>query len=295
MITFLVCSIREASARDLAANLAATCGVEFELLVHDNRETHWGLARVYNHLADRARFPLLCFIHEDVRFLSPPAWGPELVRFYAANARAGVVGFAGSQVKSRIASGWVNLSRYSRENFVQHIGGGRTRAKRNNPKGEAFSQVSVVDGLCLFAPREVWRAHRFDEATFAGFHLYDLDFCTQVASTHANHVCHTVLAEHFSLGSFGEDWCDATDAYHRKWAGRLPLACLPLSAAALERCEAYSAYRYLRDRLKSPVVSEARLVLAWQAYRAHATLLRDLKLLRPRLVAARRRRRTPAS
>jgi hypothetical protein len=294
MITFIVCSIRKEQLAGLAASLAATAGVEYELLVHDNRETHWGLGRVYNHLAERARFPLLCFVHEDVRFLSPPGWGRALVDFYAAHARAGVVGFAGSQVKSRAASGWGNLARYNRENFVQHLGGGKARTKRHNPQGETFSRVSVVDGLCLFAPLEVWRTHRFDEVAFPGFHLYDLDFCTQVALTHTNHVCHTVLAEHLSLGSFGEEWCDATDSYHRKWAAQLPLACLPLSAAELRQCEAYSAYRHLRDRLKAPAVASDRLEQAWRAYRPYATPLRDLKLLRLRLLADRRRARSPA-
>jgi hypothetical protein len=58
MISFIVCSVREDQLAALSENLANTAGVELELLAHPNRETSWGLARAYNHLAEQARFPL---------------------------------------------------------------------------------------------------------------------------------------------------------------------------------------------------------------------------------------------
>ncbi len=289
MITFIVCSIREDHLSGLAENLAATAGVEFELLAHDNRETRWGLARVYNRLAGRARHPLLCFVHEDVRFLSPPGWGREITAFYSAHPEAGVVGFAGSQVKTRADSGWGNLRPYNRQNLVQHGGSGGARTIRLNPAREPFSRVTVLDGLCHFVPKAVWETHRFDEVTFPGFHLYDLDFSTQVALDRSNFVCHTVLAEHFSPGSCNEAWGVATDDYHLKWSAKLPISCVPLTPDQLERCEAYSAYRALRELLKKPGISHGRLEQAWADYRVHARPGYDLRLVRHRLRAAWRR------
>ncbi|HYQ80705.1 MAG TPA: hypothetical protein VEP68_04340, partial [Anaeromyxobacteraceae bacterium] len=84
MISFIVCSIREDQLAGLRENLAAGAGVEHELLAHDNREARWGLARVYNRLAESARHPLLGFLHEDVRFPAAPGWGRELAEFYAS-------------------------------------------------------------------------------------------------------------------------------------------------------------------------------------------------------------------
>lgn len=289
MISFIVCSIDQDHAAGLRENLATAVGVEHELLVHDNRELHWGLARVYNHLAAQAKSPLLCFLHEDVRFRSPPGWGRELLSFYAARPEAGVVGFAGSQVKSRGASGWHGLRTYNRQNLVQHDGAGGARTIRLNPAGEAFSRVTVLDGLCLFVPKAVWETHRFDEVTFPGFHLYDLDFSTQVALERSNFVCHTVLAEHFSPGSWNAVWDVATDDYHRKWSAKLPISCVPLTPDEAERCEAFSAYRSLRELVKRPGISPERLEQAWADYRLHARPGYDLRLLRYRLRAAWRR------
>jgi hypothetical protein len=286
MISFIVCSLREDQLGALSENLAASAGVEFELLTHRNRETNWGLARVYNHLAERARFPLLAFLHEDVRFPATPVFGRELVDFYAARPGAGVVGFAGSQVKSRSPSGWENLAAHTRESVVQHGFPEGARVLRVNPEREAYSQVTVLDGLALFVPRQVWSAHRFDEATCPGFHAYDLDFTTQVAQTHANYVCHVVLPEHFSMGSPTASWREACERYHRKWAERLPLACVALTPAQLGECEAFSAYHWLRELLRSPPDDPAALDRAWADYRSHARSSYTLRLLRHRLRAA---------
>jgi len=291
MISFLVCSIREDLLAGLRENLAATVGLEHELLVHDNRQTHWGLARVYNRLAEQAKYPLLCFVHEDVRFRSPPAWGRELLGFYSTHPEAGVVGFAGSQVMTRAASGWLGLPAYARETLVQHEPSGGERIIHANPAGEPFSRVTVIDGLCQFVARPTWEAHRFDEVTFPGFHLYDLDFSLQVALDRPNFVCHTVLAEHFSIGSYSEAWLEASGAFHRKWDARLPISCVPLTPEQAERCEAYDAYRSLRDMLKRARPSPERLEHAWAAYRVHARPEYDLRLLQYRLRAAWRRLR----
>jgi len=284
MISFLSTHVDDALAAALRENLA-TCGVPHEILLHDNRETCWGLARAYNHLAGRARYPLLCFVHTDVRFLSPPDWGRALVDFFASHPEAGVVGFAGAAVKTRAPSGWACLPVHNRQHLLQHVSPGRTRLREANPHGEAFSRVVVLDGMCLIAPAAVWRARPFDEA-FTGFHLYDLDFTSEVALERANYVCHTVLAEHFSPGVFRADWREANAAYHRKWADRLPLSVTPLSPEALSDCEAYSAYRWLRVLLEDPKASPTELAEAWATYRAHARVRYDLRLLRHRLRAA---------
>jgi hypothetical protein len=286
VISFVACSVEEDQLAGLRENLAAAAGVEHELLVHHNRLAGWGLARAYNHLAGQARFPLLCFVHEDVRFPADPPFGPELAAFFASHPEAGVVGFAGSQVKTRSPSGWENLAVHTRENVVQHGFPDGARALRVNPAHEAYSRVTVLDGLALFVQRETWSAHRFDEATCPGFHLYDLDFTTRVAQAHANYVCHRVLPEHFSMGVPEESWREACERYHRTWAERLPLACVPLTPDQVRRCESFSAYHWLRELLKRPPEDPAMLDRAWATYRARARLGYSLRLLRYRLHAA---------
>lgn len=289
MISFIVSSVRDDQLDALSGNLASTAGVPFQLLVHRNGGTRWGLARVYNHLAAQAIHPILCFLHEDVRFPAEPAFGRELVAFFSGHPGAGVVGFAGSQVKTRASSGWENLAEFTRENVVQHGFPDGPRALRVNPEREAYSQVTVLDGLALFLRKETWNFHRFDEATCPGFHVYDLEFTTRVAKTLANYVCHVVLPEHFSMGAPGDSWREENEAYHRTWSDRLPQSCVALSAAQMRACEAFSAYHWLRELLKRQPADPAMLERAWASYRANARPSYTLRLLRYRLGAALRR------
>ena len=279
MISFLTCSIDEQLLDRLRANLAGSVGVEHEFLVHRNRELGWGLARAYNALAGRARHPLVCFLHEDVAFRSPPGWGERIVRFFAENPGAGVVGFAGCQVKSRTPSGWFGPRTYNRQDFVQHSRSGRTRQMRNDPAGEPFSRVMVLDGMCLFVPRDAWAESPFDEATFPAFHGYDLDFTTQVGMRRTNHVCHTVRMEHFSPGTFDRRWRVAVAAYHRKWADALPLSCVPLDERQRDAIEATVSYRFLRDLLDARDAEPSEIAAARALHRPHRTVERSARLL----------------
>ncbi len=286
MISFIVCSVREDQLGALSENLASTAGVEFELLAHPNREANWGLARVYNHLAGQARFPLLAFLHEDVRFPAAPPFGRELAAFFASHPDAGVVGFAGSQVKTRSPSGWENLAAYTRENVVQHGFPDGARALQVNPANEAYSRVTVLDGFALFVRREVWSAHRFDEELCPGFHLYDLAFSSAVARTRANYVCQVVRPEHFSMGTPKASWREANQRYHLAWSDRLPLFCEVLAPAQWRECENFSAYHWLRELLKDPPADPAMLDRAWATYWASASFTSTLRLLRHWLRAA---------
>lgn len=282
MISFITCSIDPTQLKGLRHNLAETAGVEYELIAHDNREAGWGLARAYNHGAGRARYPLLCFVHEDVRFRTP-GFGAELVRFYAATPGAGLVGFAGSKAKSRAPSGWSNLPQFDRRHVLQHGRSGAITLQTAIQEGTPYTRVLTLDGMAFFAPAAIWRAHRFDEQTFPGFHGYDLDFSTTVALAHPNFVCQAVLAEHFSPGSFNPAWAWATEAYHRKWADRLPLACVELDEAARESLERTCAYRYYRDRLEDPSTPPPLIEAARRHYLPHATLQLDFKIAKRQL------------
>lgn len=232
MFSIICCSVRPAEAAALERNVAETIGVPYEFIAFDNRDTGLGIGEVYNRCAAQARYDLLCFVHEDVRFRTPE-WGsrlaPQLLR-----PETGVVGFAGSIVKLRRLTGWNTCNRDLRAHYVQKMRGG-LHPRRVNPAGEEFSPVVTLDGLCLLTRREVWRDHPFDTVAFPGFHGYDLDFTLAAATHRTNYVCHTVLVEHHSEGSFSRDWLESMHRLHAKWADRLPMCATPLSEAELER------------------------------------------------------------
>jgi hypothetical protein len=278
VISFVTCSLDDRLLARLRDNLARTAGVEHELVVHRNREAGWGLARAYDAAAERARFPVLCFVHEDVEFLSAPGWAGRVVRLYEERPDAGVAGFAGCQVKSRAPSGWLGPHHHVRQHFLQGSRDGSTEWMVNDPAGQAVAPVAVVDGMCLFVRRADWDGTRFDASTFPGFHGYDLDLCTAVGRRRTNVVLLDVDVRHDSPGTFDRTWRDAMRAYHAKWKEVLPLTCVPLGAGELEAVESYAAYRWLRQLLDDPTATPEELAEGRAAWRPHRTASRSARL-----------------
>lgn len=232
MYTIICCSIDPQAASALERNVSETIGTPFEFVAFDNRRHGWGLSKVYNECAARARYERLCFVHEDVRFLTK-GWGEILAR-QLQKPETGVIGFAGSILKLQRLTGWNTCGRDLRANYVQHMrGSGHPR--RVNPDHADYSPVVTLDGLCLIARRDVWDETPFDETAFPGFHCYDLDFSLAAACRYTNYVCHTVLVEHFSEGSFSRTWIEGMEQLHVKWAEKLPLCAEPMTAEELRR------------------------------------------------------------
>jgi hypothetical protein len=87
----------------------------------------------------------------------------------------------------------------------------------------ATAGAEALDGVFLAARREVLAHVAFDERTFDGWHLYDIDF------TYAAHlagfrlgICHDVCLIHESGGAFGADWRHYAQRFMDKYRGRFP-------------------------------------------------------------------------
>ena len=68
MFSILICSINVSYLEKLKINIQETIGNEYELLVWDNLANTKPISEVYNLLAEQARYPYYCFIHEDIQF-----------------------------------------------------------------------------------------------------------------------------------------------------------------------------------------------------------------------------------
>lgn len=224
MYSIIVCSIRPEEAMLLKKSVEATIGegIPVEFIIHDNRGTGKGMCQVYNECAAKARYDYLCFVHEDVEFVTE-GWG-RLIADKLAEPDCGVIGFAGSAMKSRYVTGWNSTRRYGvRAHYVQGSRSGE-RVFDKNPYNQKFSQVVVLDGMCLFAHRRVWERNRFDEQLLKGFHCYDVDFTLAAAdSGFRNWVANTVYVKHKSEGSYNHDWFKDNVKMHRKWKKSLPM------------------------------------------------------------------------
>lgn len=221
LISIIVCSIRPQEAEALSRNVAQTIGVEHEMIIHDNRGSDKGICQVYNECAERAQGEYLCFAHEDISFLTKD-WGREIIS-KLSEQECGVIGFAGSTVKYAYRYGWQGVRRFTRKNYLAGASIGK-QSLRTSGSNAPYCEVICLDGMCLLVRKDVWAKFGFDHQTFEGFHSYDTDFTTSVAyGGYHNYVCHSVLVEHRSTGSFSKSWYESVLLYNAKWAGRLPL------------------------------------------------------------------------
>ena len=222
MFSIIVCSIRPEEAEALRKNVEATIGVPFEFIAFDNRNTGKGICQVYNECAEKAMYENLCFVHEDIEFLTPD-WG-KIIAGKLAEPDCGVIGFAGSAMKSKAPSGWLSTGRYgTRAHYIQGEDG-REFMCDSNPYNQDFAEVVTLDGLCLFMAKDKWKKTGFDDKMLTGFHCYDIDL--SLASHTAglrNWVCNIVLLKHFSPGNYGEQWMKENQKLHNKWKDHLPL------------------------------------------------------------------------
>ena len=69
MLSIIISSYQPHYYTALEKNIAATCGVEYELIKIDNPGL-MGLCQAYNKGAEKAKYEYLLFLHEDVNVLT---------------------------------------------------------------------------------------------------------------------------------------------------------------------------------------------------------------------------------
>ncbi len=250
MISIVVCSVKPTLAAQFMSSVKSTIGdVEHEFLIFDNRDSELGIAAVYNRCAEQAKYPMLCFAHEDV-IVNTKNWGRKIVD-KLNEPDCGVVGFAGSTVKSRGYSGWGQNPTYNRCNFIQHFADGSKKRFSNIDKSVCFDSVVTLDGLALFVRKNVWNDNKFDEDLLKGFHCYDIDFTLQVNLNYNNYICNCMEVEHLSTGSYNKAWFSDTKLLHdQKWGDILPVATERLSDARLKNNERSVEYMFVKNAVK---------------------------------------------
>ena len=93
MITFIICSIAPERAHALEQNIQRTIGeTPYEIIIFDNRQTNYSIAKAYNLCASKARYAYLCFLHEDIAFHSRN-WGKDIIHQLSSD-NCGIIGFS---------------------------------------------------------------------------------------------------------------------------------------------------------------------------------------------------------
>lgn len=219
MISLIICSRDTTMLASVSQNIAATIGVAYEIIAVDNSQRKYGICEAYNVGAAQARYDLLCFMHEDLAFHSL-GWG-KIVGVVLQKPEAGVLGVAGGAYQPNAPAGWGGAGPYIGIN-VLHTSNGKTQRDYINPFGKDLAEAATLDGLWLCCRKQVWEEFKFDAQAFPGFHFYDVDFCTRVATKYSNYLTFEVLIEHFSHGTFDKVWMQNALSYFKQRSSYLP-------------------------------------------------------------------------
>jgi Glycosyltransferase like family len=209
-VSVIVCSITPAKFDRVHANYSTLLrDVPHEIVgIHDARS----LAEGYNRGVKRAKGQILVFSHDDIEIVSPDFAHKLLDRL----GRFDLIGIAGTD---RVCGGtWMDAQ-------WPHVfgqvggpaGGTRILATAYLIRGVAASPMQALDGVFFAARRQVVDQIQFDESTFDGWHLYDLDFSYRASAAGFRlGVCNDLQVVHQSGGTYGDAWYQYARKFMKK-------------------------------------------------------------------------------
>lgn len=228
MISAIICSRSKDIASDQRSNIEETVGADVEIVVIDNSANTETIFSAYNKGVKSAKGDLLCFVHDDVMFRTN-GWGRLIETHFLADEKLGMIGFAGAHFLPDVSMYWDESPFISEHNLTTRNRQTEQCFSLEHFGENALSEVAAIDGMCFFVRRSLFDSIAFDEATFNGFHLYDMDISMQVRRTGFKVcVCKDVLVEHFydynpNKAGFGLFETNLRKFYE-KWSSQLPLA-----------------------------------------------------------------------
>lgn len=250
MISIIISSKNSCLLNGLKASIKQTIGVEYEIIAIQNSEGKLGICNAYNIGALNAKYPYLCFLHEDIIFHTPN-WGPLLIKhFIKYNPR--LIGVLGCKVKTKAPSSvYIYNSKLNRQNQLQKYPDSRLVHCYENPLNEEVSFVSIIDGMFISCTYEVWNETRFSEDYLNNFHGYDIDFSLKNASKGSLIVIYDILIEHLSFGNFNLQWIEAQLLITKKWVKCLPRASGKITKQSLIQAESSNLEEFLKILIKN--------------------------------------------
>lgn len=267
MFSIIICSINEAYLNALKINIGESIGCPYELLVWDNRLSAKPIAEVYNMLGKQAKYPYLCFLHEDIIFQTRN-WAALLLAAYQNDPELGMIGVAGAKYKSKTPSGWsTGIPALDRMHILHRDKNGEVKRLYSDLQHSSPEPVVNVDGVFICVRKEVLETVQFDEQFLKGFHLYDIDFSFRVTRKYKAVVTLSIDIVHLTEGGdYGNAWVEETLSWHKRNARALPQMIPELrSSRTLER----KISRFWLRRLSSEKISwrnKLRWILACRGY-----------------------------
>lgn len=223
MISIIICSRNNEISNGLYSNIETTIGVEFEIVLIDNSKNNFSIFSAYNLGIEKSKFPVLCFVHEDVLFHTRN-WGDTLIKYFNNIPLLGCIGVAGATYKTKAPSGWWDIRKTEWVlNIIQHC---KDKVNKVESIGwinlENYKEVAVIDGVFI-ATQKSYNL-RFD-GSISGFHGYDLNLSLEAKKMGLKVVVtREILLEHFSKGTINKEWFIAAHYLHKKYSDILPIS-----------------------------------------------------------------------
>lgn len=221
MLSIIICSRTQTISNDLFNNIKNTIGYEYELIIIDNSENKYSIFEAYNLGIGKSKGKYLCFIHDDILFHSQN-WGGFVNRIFSENPKAGLLGIAGSKVKTKMPSGWWKCPDEFKEiNIIQHHSNKEIEKWEYGFKGTSISEVVAIDGVFMVMRKN---CNLFFNTTLKGFHNYDLNISFECKKRGYDiFVSNEILIEHFSNGVINDSWFESASKIHHIYRDLLPL------------------------------------------------------------------------
>jgi hypothetical protein len=220
MISIIICSRISSVPESLSANIAETIGVPYEVISIDNSLNKYSIFEAYNLGIQKSNFQYLCFIHDDIQFITKD-WGELLVKSFVDNQQLGIIGLAGAANKSKAPSGWWG-SGDNIINIIEHLPGKTpTFTSRGWEDGQKLKEAVVIDGVFMGIRKDKYI--RFN-TKLGGFHNYDQSICIDyISNGYKVYVTKEILIKHFSAGTIDKRWINSTYKFHKLYANHLPI------------------------------------------------------------------------
>lgn len=211
MLSIIISSYQPKFYDELEKNIAVTCGINYEIIKIDNPGL-MGICEAYNKGAMMAKYDVLLFIHEDIKFITTD-WGSKLIVHHELE-RAGVIGVAGGKYIPSAPSGWYTDNENALINIVQ---GKKGESKKTIQTFSGVQKAFALDGVFLSIKKQIFTEYKFDEH-LERYHGYDTEITLRIAKKYLNYVVSDILIEHYSAGNPDLEWNKA-NIYIRKKLG----------------------------------------------------------------------------
>ncbi|MBB4803655.1 glycosyltransferase involved in cell wall biosynthesis [Flavobacterium nitrogenifigens] len=246
MISLIICSRSKDISHNLNENIQTTVGCEYELIVIDNSANQYSIFEAYNFGLKKSRYDFVCFLHDDI-LIHSSNWGELLVETFRENKEIGLIGVAGSLIKTKMPSGWWNSPQEKKAiHLIQHSN--KLVEKWDYGfENNSWIEVAAIDGVFMMMRKD---ANIQFNSKMKGFHNYDLNISFEYRKNgYKVMVTNKILVEHFSIGTINKDWVDSTFKVHKIYKNILPLVIGDFSIQDLKSLEFENGVKYVNHAL----------------------------------------------